>query len=199
LLNLKKDKKLSKVKAEVKKKVASKGLVKPKAEGTKVKAKAKVVAKTAKATKAKASVKVKAGSAKFEVLEKEPRTKISKKTSEEKKKNTELNRLIVHGMQEKKALDITILDLTNIKNCVADYFILCSASSDTQVGAISDSIEEEIHKAIKQNPWRKEGQENKEWILLDYVDVVAHVFKKDRRQFYSLEELWGDATITRVE
>jgi ribosome-associated protein len=182
---------LRKVKAEVKKKVVSKGPLKSKTKVAKTKVEAKVKAapkaKTTKVTKVRDAVKVK-----------DVENKISPKTAV-KKKDTELNKLIINGMQEKKALDITILDLTNIKNCVADYFILCSATSDTQVGAISDSIEEEIHKAIKQNPWRKEGQENKEWVLLDYVDVVAHVFKKDRRQFYSLEELWGDATITRVE
>lgn len=110
-----------------------------------------------------------------------------------------LSELVVHGMLEKKASDITIIDLRSIKNAVADYFIICSANSDTQVDAISDSIEEEVYKATKQSPWHKEGKENKEWILIDYVNVVAHVFKKDRRDFYALEELWGDAKITNLE
>jgi ribosome-associated protein len=109
-----------------------------------------------------------------------------------------LTQLVVKGMQEKKALDIVVLNLKNIKNAVADYFIICSGNSDTQVDAITDSIEEEIYKSSQQDPWHKEGKENKEWILLDYVDVVAHVFKKDRRAFYALEELWGDAQITHV-
>lgn len=110
-----------------------------------------------------------------------------------------LAELVVKGMQEKKAVDIVVLNLKNIKNAVADYFIICSGSSDTQVDAITDSIEEEIHKSSQQGPWHKEGKEHKEWILLDYVDVVAHVFKKDRRAFYALEELWGDALVTYVE
>jgi ribosome-associated protein len=110
-----------------------------------------------------------------------------------------LSELVVKGMQEKKGLDIVVLNLKHIKNAVADYFIICSGNSDTQVDAITDSIEEEIHKSSQQNPWHKEGNENKEWILLDYVDVVAHVFKKDRRAFYALEELWGDATIIHVD
>ena len=111
----------------------------------------------------------------------------------------ELSELVVKGMQEKKALDIVVLNLKHIKNAVADYFIICSGNSDTQVDAITDSIEAEIYKLSRQDPWHKEGQENKEWILLDYVDVVAHVFKKDRRSFYALEDLWGDAQITYRE
>jgi ribosome-associated protein len=111
----------------------------------------------------------------------------------------ELSELVVKGMQEKKALDIVVLNLKHIKNAVADYFIICSGNSDTQVDAITDSIEAEIYKLSRQDPWHKEGQENKEWILLDYVDVVAHVFKKDRRAFYALEDLWGDAQITYRE
>jgi ribosome-associated protein len=111
----------------------------------------------------------------------------------------ELSELVVKGMQEKKAIDIVILNLKHIKNAVADYFIICSGNSDTQVDAITDSIETEIYKLSRQDPWHKEGQENKEWILLDYVDVVAHVFKKDRRAFYALEDLWGDAQITHLQ
>ena len=60
-------------------------------------------------------------------------------------------------------------------------------------------MEFEVHKASEENPWRKEGKENREWILIDYVDVVAHVFKKDRRKYYDLEELWGDAERTLIE
>lgn len=115
------------------------------------------------------------------------------------KKSTNLNELIVHGMKEKKAHDITIVDLKSIKNAVADYFIICSGNSDTQVDAITDSIENEVYKITSQNPWHKEGKSNNEWVLLDYVDVVAHVFHKDKRKFYSLEELWGDAQITNIE
>lgn len=106
---------------------------------------------------------------------------------------------VVCGMQEKKAQDIVVMDLRNVKNAICDYFVLCSGNSDTQIDAISMSIEEEVYKASKQDPWHKEGKLNREWILLDYVDVVAHVFKKDRRTFYDLEQLWGDAEIHVVE
>ncbi|TPE44702.1 ribosome silencing factor [Pontibacter mangrovi] len=106
--------------------------------------------------------------------------------------------LVVKGMQEKKASDIVVMNLKSLKNAVSDYFVIASASSDTQLDAIATSIEEEVHKATGQNPWQTEGRINKEWVLLDYVDVVAHVFLKDKREFYALEELWGDAKIEHV-
>jgi len=110
-----------------------------------------------------------------------------------------LSELIVKGMQEKKATDIVVLNLKRIKNSIADFFVICSGNSDVQVDAITDSIEEQVYKFSQENPWHKEGKENKEWILLDYVNVVAHVFKKDRREFYALEDLWGDASIVPIE
>lgn len=110
-----------------------------------------------------------------------------------------LSEVVVRGMQEKKASDIVIMDLRDVKNAVADYFILCSGNSDTQIDAIADSVDEQVYKELSQNPWHTEGKNNKEWLLIDYVDVVAHIFKKDKREFYSLEELWGDAKIISVE
>lgn len=101
-------------------------------------------------------------------------------------------------MLEKKAIDVAILDLREVKNAVADYFIICSGNSETQVDAITDSIEEEVTKASGQKPWDKEGFINKEWILLDYLDVVCHVFKKEKREFYDLEGFWGDAKIQHI-
>ncbi|MDH5598832.1 MAG: ribosome silencing factor [Cyclobacteriaceae bacterium] len=109
-----------------------------------------------------------------------------------------LSEFVIKGMQEKKALDIVLLDLREIKNAFADFFIICSGNSDTQLEAIANSIDEEVYKGLKENPWHIEGRENKEWMLLDYVSVVAHIFKKDKREFYSLENLWGDAKITEI-
>ncbi len=111
----------------------------------------------------------------------------------------DLSELVVKGMAEKKASEIVVMDLRDVQNAVADYFILCSGNSDTQIDAISDSVEEEVHKITQQNPWKREGRQNKEWVLIDYVDVVAHIFRKDKREFYALEELWGDAKISEVE
>ena len=110
-----------------------------------------------------------------------------------------LSDVIVKGMQEKKAIDIVVMDLRKIKNAVADFFVICSGNSDKQLDAISDSIDAEVFKALKESPWHTEGKNNKEWMLLDYIDVVAHVFRKDRREFYALERLWGDADITEIE
>lgn len=120
-----------------------------------------------------------------------------KKTSEYTAE--QIRDFVVRGMQEKKAQDIVVMDMRNVKNAICDYFVLCSGNSDTQIDAISTSVEEEVYKASRQDPWHKEGKLNREWILLDYVDVVAHVFKKDRRSFYDLEQLWGDAEIRHIE
>jgi ribosome-associated protein len=106
---------------------------------------------------------------------------------------------IVKGMLEKKAADILVMDLRKVKNAVADFFIICSGGSDKQLDAIADSIDEEVYKATKENPWHVEGKNNKEWMLLDYFDVVAHIFRKDKRDFFALEKLWGDAEITEIQ
>ena len=110
-----------------------------------------------------------------------------------------LAEVIVKGMQEKKASDVVVMDLRKVKNAVADFFILCSGNSDKQLDAIADSIDAEVFKALKENPWHSEGKSNKEWVLLDYIDVVAHVFRKDKREFFALERLWGDAEITEIK
>ncbi|HLT42329.1 MAG TPA: ribosome silencing factor [Sphingobacteriaceae bacterium] len=104
-----------------------------------------------------------------------------------------ISQLVVHGMQEKKGNDIVRLDLRNINSSVSDYFVICHAETATQMRALADSVEAEVFKGTKQNPWRVEGYANGEWILLDYVDVVVHVFKTDKRQYYGIEDLWGDA------
>ena len=110
-----------------------------------------------------------------------------------------LSEIIVKGMLEKKATDIVVMDLRKVKNAVADFFVICSGNSDRQLDAIADSVDEEVYKALNENPWHTEGKNNKEWMLLDYIDVVAHVFRKDRREFYALERLWGDADIREID
>ena len=111
----------------------------------------------------------------------------------------DLCQLVAKGMIEKKGQEVAILDLRKVKNAIADFCVICSSTSDTQVEAIADSVEYEVYKAVEENPWHKEGKTNREWILIDYVDVVAHVFNKDRRKYYDLEELWGDGDITLIE
>ncbi len=121
------------------------------------------------------------------------RDKISNGWSSQK-----ISEFVVMGMLDKKASDVIVLDLREIKHAVADYFVICSGNSDTQIEAISESIEEFVIKNSKEKPWKREGFQNREWILIDYVDVVAHVFNREKREFYALEELWADAKITSV-
>lgn len=109
--------------------------------------------------------------------------------------STYISELAIFGIQEKKGNEIVRLDLRNIFSSVSDYFVICHADSATQVKAIANSVEEEVFKAIQQEPWRKEGLEYGEWILLDYINVVIHIFRTDKREYYGVEDLWGDAEI----
>jgi ribosome-associated protein len=112
--------------------------------------------------------------------------------------STQLSELVVFGMLEKKAEDVVIIDLRKVKNSVADYFVICSGNSDTQIDAIADSVEEQVKKQAKVSPWKREGKQQHEWVLIDYVEVVVHIFIKEKRKFYGLEELWGDAPIQHI-
>ena len=107
--------------------------------------------------------------------------------------------VIVRGMQEKKAENVTVVDLRNIDNAVCDFFVISNANSNTQVNAIADSVQKETLEILADKAWHKEGTETAEWILLDYVNVVVHIFQTASREFYALEELWGDAEITKVK
>ena len=110
----------------------------------------------------------------------------------------ELISVIIKGIDDVKGDDIQLLDLREIENTVCDYFIICSGTSNTQVNAITGSIQKLVSKELKDKPWHIEGQNNSEWILMDYVNVVVHVFQKHIREFYDIESLWGDAKITEI-
>jgi len=101
--------------------------------------------------------------------------------------------LIVKGIEEVKGENINIIDLRAIDNTVCDYFVICDGSSNTQVNAIAGSIQKIVSKALKDKPWHVEGENNATWILMDYIHVVVHVFQKETREFYDIENLWGDA------
>jgi len=111
----------------------------------------------------------------------------------------ELTNLILQGMEDTKAKNIMVLDLQDIDHAITNYFVICHGNSKPQLEAIANSIIEKTVKKFKAKPWHKEGFENAEWILLDYVDVVVHIFQEERREFYQLEKLWADANITRHE
>ena len=106
---------------------------------------------------------------------------------------------IIKGIEDVKGLDIDILDLRGIENSVCDYFVICNGNSNTQVTAIVNSVQKTVSKEIKDKPWHVEGMENAEWVLMDYVNIVVHVFQKNIREYYNIESLWGDAKITTIE
>ena len=115
--------------------------------------------------------------------------------SKEEKDPKDLIRSIIKGIEEKKGHGITSIYLSQIENAVTDYFIICHGTSRTQVNAIADSVIDVVRKEQQEKPWQQEGFENAEWILLDYVKAVVHIFQEETRGFYKLEELWADAEI----
>lgn len=106
---------------------------------------------------------------------------------------------IISGIEDVKGKEITILDLREIENTVCNYFIICEGTSNTQVNAIVNSVQRKVSKSLKDNPWHIEGNDNAEWVLMDYVDIVVHVFQKHIRDYYDIEGLWGDAVTTTIE
>ncbi len=119
--------------------------------------------------------------------------------NEEKYSAKQLVDAIVEGIQDKKGTNIAILDLSKLDNTICQYFVICEGESTTQVDAITDGIEEYVREHLGDKPNHVEGRQNALWILVDYFDVVAHVFHKDQRGFYNLEELWADAKRTDIE
>lgn len=106
---------------------------------------------------------------------------------------------IIGGIEDVKGKEINILDLRTIDNTVCDYFIICEGNSNTQVNAIVSAVQKKVSKELKDKPWHIEGADNAEWVLMDYVNVVVHVFQKHIREYYDIESLWGDAKTTVIE
>lgn len=115
-----------------------------------------------------------------------------------KSSTDQLITFILKGIEEVKGKDINILDLRDIENTVCEYFIICNGTSNTQVNAIVNSIQKIVSRETKDKPWHVEGTENAEWVLMDYVNVVVHVFQKHIREYYDIEGLWGDAVVTTI-
>ncbi|PLX13557.1 MAG: ribosome silencing factor [Marinilabiliales bacterium] len=119
-----------------------------------------------------------------------------------KEKKSETKKLlskVVSSIQDKKGKDIISIDLSKIDNSITNYFVICSASSTTQADAIYDEIMEKVHVDLNIKPFHREGYENSEWILIDYFDLVVHIFLEDVRNFYKLEDLWADGIIKRYQ
>ena len=119
--------------------------------------------------------------------------------TKEKTNADQLIAVILDGIEDVKGQNINILDLREIENTVCDYFIICEGTSNTQVNAIVNSIQKKVSKEIKDKPWHIEGQDNAEWVLMDYVNVVVHVFQRHIREYYDIESLWGDAVSTEIK
>jgi len=105
---------------------------------------------------------------------------------------------IIDGMQDKKAKNITLLNLTGLENRIADFFVICDADSTTHVDAIANSVEDMVKTQAGEKPFHSEGYQNSQWILIDYINVVVHVFLKEIREYYNIEGLWGDAEIKLI-
>lgn len=101
--------------------------------------------------------------------------------------------IIAQAMLDKKAQDVRALDLKKLGTGICDYFVICNADSCTQVGAIADFVEEQMHTTAKHKVKRSQGRENNFWIILDFSTIVVHIFQTPYRQFYRLEDLWADA------
>ena len=118
------------------------------------------------------------------------RTRVTRLT-----RNSKVFKAIINAIHEKKGEDIISLDLRKIPEAVSDFFIICSAGSNTQVRAIADHIEEEVKKHCGESPYKHEGQQAAQWVLIDYVNVVVHIMQSEPRSFYRLEEMWSDAPL----
>ena len=119
--------------------------------------------------------------------------------SKPKSSKNELLNEVIQGIEDVKGIEINIMDLTNITNTVCGYFVICTGTSNTHVGAIVNSVRKNVSKKLKEKPFSIEGTENQEWVLIDYVDIVVHIFQKEIREYYDIENLWGDAKIINVE
>lgn len=106
---------------------------------------------------------------------------------------------VIRGIQEVKGQNIKSIDLRKIPNAVSDYFVICHGTSDTHVEALARTVLKTVESELSETPMHQEGTENAEWILLDYFNVVVHIFREEARKFYNLESLWADAEVEEIE
>jgi ribosome-associated protein len=125
------------------------------------------------------------------VLDKRKKSTVTRLT-----KSSKILKTIISAIQDKKGEKIVMLDLRKIPEAVADFFIICQASNNVQLKAIADNIEDEVKKKCEEKPYKHEGRQAQQWILVDYVNVVVHVMLPEPRKFYQLEEMWSDASVT---
>lgn len=124
------------------------------------------------------------------LLEKRKKSKVTRIT-----RNSKLFKVIIHAIEEKKGERIVSLDLKKIPEAVTDFFIICEATNPIQLKAIADFVEEEVKKKCNESPYKHEGRQGEQWILIDYVNIVVHIMLSEPRKFYKLEEMWSDASV----
>jgi len=112
--------------------------------------------------------------------------------------STKLIDAITEGLLEKKAKDIVLLDVRELTT-LADYFIVCHGTSDTQIRALANSVEQKVKEELGENVWQQEGKDSRRWVILDYVNIVVHIFTEEKRNYYGIERMWNDAKITQIE
>ena len=110
-----------------------------------------------------------------------------------------LAKAIIKVIKQHKGKEVVSLDLREIETAICDFFIICHGTSSTHLSSIVDNVRKDVSKLMKEKPWHTEGESNKEWILMDYFDVVVHIFNQEKRDFYKLEDLWADAQIKYIE
>ena len=120
------------------------------------------------------------------------------KPKQKRFQKSELRNIIIEAIKDKKGQDIKLIDLKNVGNKACDYFVISHGESSRQIQTIAENIEEQVLKKQDERPFNREGKEQSDWILIDYIDIVVHLFKKETREFYSIEDLWGDADILEI-
>lgn len=131
-------------------------------------------------------------------------TETSVSTSRDRKisrltKSSKILKTIIKAIQDKKGEKLVLLDLRKIPEAVSDFFLICEATTNVQVRAIAHNVEDEVKKECGEIPYRHEGHQNMQWVLIDYVNVVVHIFQPEQRKFYRLEEMWSDAEVTEYQ
>jgi ribosome-associated protein len=115
------------------------------------------------------------------------------------KDSEQLIHAILEGIHRIKGMDIVKIDLSKINHSECNYFIICHGNSTTQVDAIAHSVEDTVEEMVGEKAWHKDGYQNSIWVLLDYADVMVHVFQRESRNFYDLENLWADAAVENIK
>jgi ribosome-associated protein len=118
-----------------------------------------------------------------------------KKVAPRINRNSKLFKVIINAVLDKKAEEVISLDMRKIPEAVADFFVVCQAGSTTQIKAIADFVDKEVKEKCGEIPYRREGLQSLQWVLVDYVNIVVHIFHPENRKFYRLEEMWSDAQL----